>query len=496
MQTRRVKRVIGAKLKPLIATWEPVKEALNVTTFQAIAFVEQTCERLGVELYNEDEMTGLWVLCGEQSGEMIYKLGCSDYAHSVANDEVPTDPGKWESSLRVTPADFQAILGVANAIASDGEASTIKLSRERAASADAIAVLAEARRQDGHARVDKDADRRATEIEYEMLKAKHEELLAEGLGRIQELAGKVPHVFARLICEAALGVPNENNIFRPAEKDREAVMRLYPDLPAAILADLARREKRANGVESQLPCVDGFVKLCDWIERYAHFHSVPGWKFTSGEDSHIMHAFFNYHEDSFGHEIGNAAQLVYNGIPLYEYDPLSRQYVVVPFTHEDYIYLSKKGEHCDYGPRSSFPYWAKKYFIRQQHLDAHKIFFAGIEVGDSVQKVEILRTAFRHHIGFLQPNANEIEGADRHVKAKSLQREAAQARWAPLKTVRDRTIDAYRAGKSGWKSRADAGRKLQHQVIAWAKDAGMPLSPENALETIDKWLKESEQSNG
>lgn len=401
MQGKGPQRIIGAKLKPLIATWAPVKEALNVTGFQAIAFVEQMCERLEVLLYKEDEITGLWMPCGNQSRVMLQKLGCSDYAQSVANDEVPTEPGKWGSYLCVTDADFQAIVDAANETSRDGGEPAIESGREEAESAEAIATLAEARRRDEHASIDKDAERRVLEIKCEMLRAEYAEMLAEHAWRIQELACEAPRVLARMICEAALGIPSEKNFLCLTDKDREVFMRLYPDLPSQILADLTNKENRPQGVERPpLPCVHGFVKLRDWIEHYTSFREIPGWKFTSAENTRIMHTFFDYHESSFGNDVGNATQLVYNGVPLYEHNESTGQYIAIPFTHEDYVYLAKKGEHCDYGPTASFPYWAKKYYVYREHLDQHRIFFSGVEIGDKPEKVATLRDSFRRHIGF------------------------------------------------------------------------------------------------
>jgi hypothetical protein len=334
-----------------------------------------------------------------------------------------------------------------------------------------LTKLADERRLAEHSRIDEEAGRHLTEVKYEMLKAAHEKLMAEHSERIQQLTWKVPGVLDRLICEAALGIPSELNFFRLTDEERSAVTRMFPDLPALILADLARQEDRQNGKEPPpVPDTNGFVRLTDWIARHVHFHKIPGWRFTSAEDSRIIYAFFDHHEDAFGLEIGNATQLVYNGIPLYEYDESAGQYLPIAFSHEDYIYLSKKGEHCDQGPTASFPYWAKKYYVKREHLDAHRIFFSGAEVGDGEQKIAPLRTALRHHIGF---------GGHTGASASS-ERRAHRTRMMDLV---DRVIDHFYGPDSKFDPALRNWPK-QEEVVPWLQTT-IPGTSEAEAKAVD-----------
>ncbi len=183
--------------------------------------------------------------------------------------------------------------------------------------------------------------------------------------------------FVRLMCEALLGIKHDGdtNPFLTDDDKSGTDGRIWGDLARAALARLDLEPTRGASVA---PDETGeFIALKDWIARRFHPRRVHSNEFTERQLAELQaSSYFQKIEEDFGFTVGWVCEKVYHGIPLYERDPTG-SYVPIPFNHEDYIYLSKKGQHLDWRPESSYPYWAKRYFLKREHLVVYDIFYGG-----------------------------------------------------------------------------------------------------------------------
>ena len=254
---------------------------------------------------------------------------------------------------------------------------------------------------------------------------------------------------------------------------------------------LAKRASDSFGAHAN---PEGFVRLDGFIRAVTSppvMENTYDWLFYSPDIAQILWAYFEANRSCLDEALHRACELVYHGVPLYvERDG---KFTAMPDTDDDYIYLSKKAEYDETGsgahdPPGMMPVWAERYFFRQKDLVEHRGFFGIRTSYHNERAVEALRTAFRSHIG-MQPKTLPQNSAA--TAGSESQRNAAEARWKPLKSVRARAIELYEQGKP-WKSRAAAGRAIRAEVVEMARKAGNPLSADNALDTIDGWLKDAQ----
>src|SRR6185312_5119920 len=78
-------RTVRSNLRPIVDTWPLVRDILKVTAFQAITFVEEAFDELGLVLYWDDETTGLYIPKSGDVHTLLSDLGTSTYAHNFAN---------------------------------------------------------------------------------------------------------------------------------------------------------------------------------------------------------------------------------------------------------------------------------------------------------------------------------------------------------------------------------------------------------------------------
>lgn len=218
------------------------------------------------------------------------------------------------------------------------------------------------------------------------------------LNLIRQFINEHPERFARIACETVLGIIGDGsaNPFLRAGKDAllgpdHYLARHYSDLARVLLAKID---------DKFLPNLDvEYIRLKDWITtRMSPRHSYGG-NYTHAEQERILSTFFTINEDNFGYAILDACDLVYQGIPLYALaDGASGTFHQLSFDDDDYVYLGQKGKRSDTHGTARFPDWAEKYFIKKEHLAAHRIFFSG-DRPDS-EETKVLRVAFRQHIGF------------------------------------------------------------------------------------------------
>jgi hypothetical protein len=88
-----------------------------------------------------------------------------------------------------------------------------------------------------------------------------------------------------------------------------------------------------------------------------------------------------------------------------------------------------------------------------------------------------------------QRRGRQADGRNFKARLGEANRLAAEARWQKLEPARQRAADLYR--QKEWRSRAEAARTIAPEIAEIAKRAGIRLSPQNAANTIDRWLKEA-----
>jgi hypothetical protein len=175
---------------------------------------------------------------------------------------------------------------------------------------------------------------------------------------------------------------------------------------ADYCAEIARvlLAKLTGDLQSEKPAYDGYLSVSDWITSRI---KEPRRVYSVSFDRALRHArvdfvvldFFDKQEELFGEVAQWALELVYHGVPLYTPGANGVDLQVLPYSHEDYIYLAKKGEYSDSTPFFKFPFWTKAYYFSTAHMDAHAIFFSGSTFDLSKEAIAALRAAFRKYIG-------------------------------------------------------------------------------------------------
>lgn len=83
----------------------------------------------------------------------------------------------------------------------------------------------------------------------------------------------------------------------------------------------------------------------------------------------------------------------------------------------------------------------------------------------------------------------KVSSETKAVAMKDSATAAANARWSKLTPVRDRAVEIWRTGT--WDSRIAAARAMKQEIVLLAEKAGIRLSDQNAVDTIDGWLRKS-----
>ncbi len=350
----------ASSVQPLINLWPQVAELLKVRPIEAVTIVEQIVKRRKLTLYVENADTGLWntIRWGEKAKAMVDRLGCNDYAQKFFNDpSVAVDPEA--TAIRISPAGFNTILA---------EASEISLAQP-----DGMPSIT-AHAAAGSVQPKEEQER----LEEEMERARSKTGKA-----IAQLIDYKYEIFARLICQAVMGIQEEGeqNPFYHPDEARDSDREIWGDLADAILTNLFKlsedyeRRKRKTSAErvDTLPIVQGdFIAARAWILQNFYPDRVHAMQFTERQLTHLIDtpsSYLTLMEPRFGDTIGFFCELVYHGIPLYELLPDGAiASSPISFAHEDYIYLSQKGRYFDWKGESCYPYWAKRYFIKREHL--------------------------------------------------------------------------------------------------------------------------------
>ena len=216
-------------------------------------------------------------------------------------------------------------------------------------------------------------------------------------------------VFATWASEAAMGIDGENPLLHKKAGKVEPVADYCADIARVLLSKLT------GDSQSEKPAYDGYVSVSEWITSRI---KEPRRVYSVSFDRALKHArsdflvfdFFDKQEELFGEVAQWALELVYHGVPLYTPEVKGIDLQVLPYSHEDYVYLAKKGEYCDSTPLYKFPFWAKAYYFNRAHLDAHAVFFSAVTFDLSKEAIAALRAAFRKYIR-IEAEASTVEGS-------------------------------------------------------------------------------------
>lgn len=246
-----------------------------------------------------------------------------------------------------------------------------------------------------------------------------EEQFSDELAAIRHSIDTRPEEFMQLVCEAALGISREgvDNLFARTGDGRatsdlgQTVTR--PEMAKAILAKLKKIPPYTD---------EKYISLKQFIEKNwsvrPYFFSPS---FTSTDRYALIVEFYRNFEDDFDFAVRSVSETLSQGVPLYSQNELTQVFEAVPYDDEEYIYIRKKTD-FGYSERTHyFPNWANRYYVQQDHLKAHRVFFSGFE-GDQ-DEAAILKNAFLRHIGFENYGlleASTKRGPSRRHKTKLL----------------------------------------------------------------------------
>lgn len=286
--------------------------------------------------------------------------------------------------------------------------------------------------------------------------AREQEILTTWFERVSELLELIrqketdePRSIQKLICHAVLEPDSEDaNVIvlfqRHAERLRsrkdqhqeakERHLRLYGDRARLFLDHFSFKERKPN--EQDLAPGE-YLSLRTWMIESGYLgsgmhpfqlgrHFERPRSLLTAQPPDLIGDFFRASEGDFQSAQLMACELIYGGIPIYRRaDEDSNRYDQVSYQDEDYIYLSKMGQ-FGVPDTYSLPYWATEFFVRRDHLAAHKVFFS--QAGSlTPEEVRTLRNALRAHIGCQVPTesceAEKIGGSLLQIALRLARRE-------------------------------------------------------------------------
>ncbi|MFC4308106.1 hypothetical protein ACFPN2_03340 [Steroidobacter flavus] len=228
------------------------------------------------------------------------------------------------------------------------------------------------------------------------------------VARLRRLARSNVELFAIWVCKSALGMADAqdaNPLLQQSKGISEPSALEYTELAWAIL------EKLTAMVRPGARRFDGYMSILYWfgkewtppeeIDR-ACFDRERGRSRKEGVVGEFLRSQMLVLESY----IQSLLEVVYHGMPLYRKSRDGARLEWVSYADEDYIYLSKRGQYCDYIHIDSVPCWVTSYWFRPEHLDAYRQLFGDDYRDLSVDDVLVRREAFRRHIG--APTGNVV----------------------------------------------------------------------------------------
>lgn len=296
---------------------------------------------------------------------------------------------------------------------------------------------------------------RLNEIERYVRQSTSAEVVA-----LRTMIDSEPSKFAVLMCEAILGI-NREGVENPFSLKGEA------GKPTCELSSAKANAPLAEGILKKLTKVpafgddDEFVSLQQlaiksWVV-YPHFFSPH---FTASEGHGLVEQFVSNFYEELGRAHQDVCVLLNEGLPLYGESTPAGKFRLVPYREEEYVFLRQRARMEWDTPMSYFPDWTKKYFVKQEDIGAHEIFFRASEGKDETTR--ILRTAFLRHIG-LESRIDEFEDEP----ARSLEPRLPRAHKTRLLALVDSVIERYYGvnfnpvNSDTWPS--------QESVVGWLK---------------------------
>lgn len=241
---------------------------------------------------------------------------------------------------------------------------------------------------------------------------KNQATVIEGL---RSLALEEHSVFIRMVCESELNIGNaESNVFAVYRSPTDDDKRIYQDLARILLSRIESSNKICNS--------EGYILLADYVSVHIDPKNMNWDIFEFGhKDPNVfalVNRYFESKKSDLGWALANAYELAYHGLPFY-YLSADGGYEQLSFEDPDYVHLSKMGENCIQISTTGLPDWAKKYYIKVSHMDAHELFFGH---GGKIEPraIPALRRCIHDQIGITDSDARPDNGY--HKKTELLKR--------------------------------------------------------------------------
>lgn len=239
------------------------------------------------------------------------------------------------------------------------------------------------------------------------------------LATIHEFIDKKPSLFMRVVCEAILGIHNEEfpNPFLEVcdQESLVGVRKNYSDLATLVLYQLDESRVAATSNE--------YISLESWIKNNAGKpHCPPKWKFKTTRLNSTAWNLVLGLEGYFGIALNYAYELIYHGIPIYVFDESRAAYDMVSFANDDYAFMYQLGKHRMDIRTGSYPEWIKGYSVKASDIAAHDIFFRG-ELPER-DGIDLLRYAFRRnlHPSLVEDQTNSETAVEQGIRSVTFDR--------------------------------------------------------------------------
>jgi hypothetical protein len=232
--------------------------------------------------------------------------------------------------------------------------------------------------------------------------------------KAREAADKDPIGIQRLLCQAVLGTRMDDNPFdetrkaaTPNQHDEKTPRRhLHADIAELLLDrfDFVERKGADPRPPDPISIRTWMIESCYLDSTFFSFmlgrnYTRPPTLRAALDGLGLPDEYLTSQESTFRSALFMACDFIYHGVPLFRRSAREpEQFVQVSYRDEDYIYLSKMGQHgvpSDY----NLPYWATEFYVYREHYEAQELFFSQAN-GVKPHEVPLLRKALRTHIGF------------------------------------------------------------------------------------------------
>ncbi|WP_118185991.1 hypothetical protein [Paraburkholderia phosphatilytica] len=248
-----------------------------------------------------------------------------------------------------------------------------------------------------------DKDRSVEELQSEL-----DDIRQSTMQMLRNFVDKQPERFVTCLCEATLGVRDENNPFTVMEQASN-VYRLENKHLAAF-ATMILQKTGARKSESKFDGFCPFSKIV-WSDFF-FFRDIDGEKIIKSSNlREIQHEYFESQSFVLASAIDSACLLVFEGLPLYhrvnDEDRLER----LSFGDPLFLYIYKKGEFFETGQTIYVPEWIDGLYFKESDRETHKAFFSGAGNLLSSER-DLRRSALRQALGLDAPQVHLAHDQD------------------------------------------------------------------------------------